>query len=67
MTIGKSNFEKGMTTYAQKWKRAEIYKSKSAGGLQAETKHHDCGSSPPQGKYWSGFNPPIMSINDKVT
>ena len=33
MTIGKSNFEKGMTNYAQKWKRAEIYKRKSAGGV----------------------------------
>ena len=35
MTIGKSNFEIGMTTYAQKWKRAEIYKRESAGGLYA--------------------------------
>ena len=34
MTIGKSNFEKGMTTYAQKLKRAEIYKRKSSRGLQ---------------------------------
>ena len=39
MTIGKSNFEKGMTTYAQKWKRAEIYKRKSTGGLQAKNKN----------------------------
>ena len=36
MTIGKSNIEKGITTYAQKWKRAETYKRKSAGGLQAK-------------------------------
>ena len=27
-----------MTNYAQKWKSAEIYKGKSAGGLQAEKK-----------------------------
>ena len=39
MTIGKSKFEKGMTTYAQKWKRAEIYKRKSAGGLKPEKKN----------------------------
>ena len=39
MTIGKYNFERGMTTYAKKWKRAEIYKRKSAGGLQAENKN----------------------------
>ena len=39
MTIEKSNFEKGMTIYAQKWKKAEIYKCKSAGGLQAEKKN----------------------------
>ena len=39
MNIGKSNFEKGMTNYAQKWKRAEIYKRSLAGGLQAEKKN----------------------------
>ena len=39
MTIGKSSFKKGMTTYAQKCKRAEIYKCKSAGGLQAKKKN----------------------------
>ena len=33
-TIGKSDFEIEMTNYAQKWKRAEIYKRKSAGGLK---------------------------------
>ena len=38
MTIGKSSLKKVMTTYAQKWKRSEIYKRKSAGGLQAEKK-----------------------------
>ena len=35
MTIGKSYFEGGMTNYAQKWKTAEIYKPKSAGGFHA--------------------------------
>ena len=67
MIIGESDFERGMTTYAKKWKTAEIYKRKSAGGLHAETKHHDCGAPPPQGKYWSGINPPILSTNNKVT
>ena len=67
MTIGKHNFEKGMTTYAKKWKRAEIYKRKSAEGLQAKKKKHDCGTPPPQGKYWSGINPPILSTNNKLT
>ena len=38
MTIGKSNFKKGMTAYAQKRKRYEIYKRKSAGGLQEKGK-----------------------------
>ena len=33
MIIGKSDFEGGITNYAQKWKTAEIYKLKSAGGL----------------------------------
>ena len=28
-----------MTTYAQKWKGAEIYNRKSAGGLQAKKKN----------------------------
>ena len=37
--IGKSGLKKGMTTYAQKWKRAEIYKRKSAGGLKAKKKN----------------------------
>ena len=34
MTIGKSSLKKGMTTYAPKCKISEIYKRKSAGGLQ---------------------------------
>ena len=38
MTTLKSSFKKGMTTYAQKRKRAETYKRKSAGGLQAKQK-----------------------------
>ena len=38
-----------MTRYAQKWKRAEIYKRKSAGRLQ-EKRKHDCGTPPPQGE-----------------
>ena len=28
-----------MTTYAQKWKRAETYDRKSAGGLQAKNRN----------------------------
>ena len=67
MPIGKSDFEKGMATYAQKWKTDEIYKRKSAEGLQAEKKHHYCGAPQPQGKFWSGINPPILSTNNKVT
>ena len=47
MNIGKSDFEGGMTTYAQKWKTAEIYKRKSAEGLHAEKKHQYCGALPP--------------------
>ena len=56
-----------MTTYAQKWKIAETYKRKSAGGLQAKKKKHDYGTTPPQGEYWSGLNPPILSTNNKVS
>ena len=67
LTIGKSDFEGGMTTYAQKWKTAEIYKRKSAGGLHTEDKNHYCGAPPPQGECWSGLNPPILSTNNKVT
>ena len=67
MTIGKSDFEIGMNNYAQKWKTAETYKSKSAGGFHVEKKHHDCGAPPPQGEFWSGLNHPILSINNKVT
>ena len=66
MTIGESYFEGGMTTYAQKWKTAEIYKRKSEGGLHAERKHQDCGAPPPQVGCWSGLNPPIVSTNNKV-
>ena len=67
MTFEKSDFEGGMTTYAQKWKKAEICKRKSSGGLQAEKKHQDCGTPPPQGECWSCLNPPILSTNNKVT
>ena len=35
MAIGKSYFEGGKTIYAKKWKTAEIYKIKSAGGLHS--------------------------------
>ena len=66
MNIGKSIL-KGMTRYAQKRKRVEICKHKSAGGFQAKNKKHDCGTPPPQGEYWSGLNPPILSTNTKVT
>ena len=55
-----------MNIYAKKCKRAEIYKRKSAGGLQAKRKY-DCGAPPPQREYWSGLNPPILSTNNKVT
>ena len=67
MTIGKSYFERGMTTYAPKWKTAEIYKRKSSGGMYVENKHHDCGAPPLQGECWSGLNPSILSTNNKVT
>ena len=67
MTIGKSSLKKGMTKYEQKWKISETYKRKSAGGLQAKNKKHDYCTTPPQGKYWSGLNPPILSTNNKVT
>ena len=33
MTIGKLDFERGMTNYAQECKTEEIYKRKSAGGV----------------------------------
>ena len=67
MNIGKSYFERGMTTYAQKWKIAEIYKHKSAGEWQAGKNNHDSGAPPPQGECWSGLNPIILSTNNKVT
>ena len=67
MTIGKSNFEIGMTNYAQKYKTAEIYKRKSAGELHAGKKYYYCGATPPRGECWSGLNPPILSTNKKVT
>ena len=67
MSIEKSYFEGGMTTCAQKGKTADIYKRKSVGGLHAEKKHQDCGASPPQGEFWSGLNPPILSTDNKVT
>ena len=66
ITIGKSDFEGGITTYAQKWKTAEICKRNSAGGLHAENKHQYCGVPPPQGESWSVINPPILSTNNKV-
>ena len=66
MNIWKSDFERGMNTYAQKWKTAEIYKRNSAGGLHAENKHHDCGAPPTQGECLSGLNPQILSTNNKV-
>ena len=67
MTIWKTDFEVGMTTYAQKWNTDEIYKRKSAGGFYAENKHHDCGAPPPQGKCWSGLNPSILLPKNKLT
>ena len=67
VTIGKSYFEIGMTTYAQKWKTAEIFKLHSAGGLHAKNKHYYFGFPPPQGKCWSGLNPAVLSTNNKVT
>ena len=39
MNIRKSSFEKGMTTYAQKWKISEKYKRNSEMGLQAKKKN----------------------------
>ena len=67
MNIGKSDFERRMTTHAQKWKSDEIYKRKYAGGLHAKNNHHNCGALPPQGEFWTGINPPILSTNNKVT
>ena len=64
MTIGESYFEGGMTTYAQKWKTAEIYKRKSEGGFQEERGKRDYGAPLSQGEYWSGLNPPILSTNN---
>ena len=67
ITIGKSDFKGGMTTYAQKWKTDEICRRKSPGGLHVEKNHQDCGAPPPQGECWSGLNPPILSTDNKVT
>ena len=67
MTIGKSDFEVGMTNYAQKWKTSEIYQRKSAGGMHAEKNHQDCGTPPPRIGCWSDLYPPILSTNNKVT
>ena len=67
MTIGKSDFKKGITTYAQKWKRAETYKRKSEGGFQAKNEIHDYSTTPTQGEYWSGLNPTILSKNNNGT
>ena len=66
MNIGKSDFEGGMDTYAQKRNTAEIYKRKSEGGLQEDNKHQGCGAPPPQGEFWSSLNPPILSTDNKV-
>ena len=66
MDIGKSDFEGGMTTYAHKWKTAEIRKHNSAGGFHSERNNQDCGAPPPQVECWSGINPPILSTNNKV-
>ena len=57
MTIGKSNFEVGVATCAQKWKTADICKRKSAGRFYVEKKQQDCGALPPPGECWSGLNP----------
>ena len=51
----------------KKWKTAEVYKRKSAGGLHTEKNHHDCGAPPTQGECCSGLNTPILSTNNKVT
>ena len=67
MTIGKSDFKGGMTTYEQKWKTSEICKQNSSGGFHTEKKHKDCGAPLPQGECWSGINPPILSTYNKVT
>ena len=37
------------------------------GGCKQKNKNHDCGAPPPQGEYWSGLNPQILSTNNKVT
>ena len=57
MTIGKSDFEGGVATCAQKWKTDDIRKRKPAGWLHAKKKRQDCGAPSPPVKCWSGLNP----------
>ena len=42
------------------------YTSASQQGGCKQKRKHDCGTPPPQGEYWSGINPPILSKNNKV-
>ena len=56
-----------MYTCENQWKTANIRKRKPAGRLHAEKKHQDCGAQTPPGICWSGLNPPILSIDDKLT
>ena len=37
------------------------------GGCKQKRKKCDYGTTPTQGEYWSGLNPPILSTNNKVT
>ena len=67
MNIGKSDFEGGVATCAQKWKTYDICKFKSAGMLHEENKQHYCGAPPPPGECWSVLNPPILSADNMVT
>ena len=66
MTIGKSYFEGGVATCAQKWKTDDICKCNPEGRLHAEKKQQDFGSPPPPGECWSGLNPPMLSTDNNV-
>ena len=56
-----------MAICAQKWKIAEICKTKSAERFHTEKKQQDCGAPVHPGEFWSGINPPVSSTDNKVT
>ena len=67
MTNGKSDFEGGVATCAQKWNTYDICKRKPEGRLHTENKQQDCGAPPTPGECCSGLNQPILSTDNKVT